>query len=42
MSDILINRTKSRIEYYFPENGKHMMNFDQKLINNINKFIKNL
>ena len=42
MSDILIKRTKSRIEYYFPENDKHMMNFDQKLINNINKFIKNL
>ena len=42
MSDILINRTQSRIEYYFPENDKHMMNFDQKLINNINKFIKNL
>ena len=42
MSDILINRTQSRTEYYFPENDKHMMNFNQKLLNNIDEFIKNL
>ena len=42
MSDILIERTQTRAESYFPENDKHMMNFDKKLMNNIDKFIKNL
>ena len=42
MSDILIERTQTRAESYFPENDKHMMNFDKKLMDNIDKFIKNL